>query len=71
MRSLIYLEFQLKDRHINSARSVLIDQKQDWQLLYSREQNGYTVFKFTRLTKTCDSQDREIEVRKIFETSLS
>ena len=48
------------DRHI-VGRQVLIDENQDWKLLYSSESNGINVFKFTRKIKLCDSDDLTIE----------
>ena len=34
---------------------------QDWKLLYSAERNGYTIFKFSRPIKLCNTQDKIIE----------
>jgi hypothetical protein len=33
---------------------------QDWNLLYSAELNGYTIFKFSRLINLCNDQDKTI-----------
>ena len=41
----------------------LIDDKQDWKLIASRQNSTHTALKFTRKFKTCDEQDRDIEVR--------
>ena len=50
------------DRHIDD-RSVMIDESQDWHLLASKEENGFTIFQFTRKIVSCDPNDRIIEVR--------
>ena len=34
---------------------------QDWKLLYSAEQNDYTIFKFSRPIKLCNAEDKIIE----------
>ena len=51
----------IKDRHI-SGRKVLMDKTQDWLLLSSLQQDGYTIFKFTRPLELCSEEDRSIEV---------
>ena len=45
-----------------SGRSVMVDKtSQDWKLLYSAEQNGYTIFKFSRPIKLCGAEDRTVD----------
>lgn len=51
------------DRHI-VGRAVLPDTNQNWNLLYSGVNNGYTIFKFQRAAVTCDPQDFSIQVYK-------
>ena len=38
-----------------------MDDSQDWHLLASKEENGFTIFKFTRKIISCDPHDRIIE----------
>jgi hypothetical protein len=39
-----------------------IDERQDWTLLDSSENNGVTQLRFTRLLATCDSKDVKVKV---------
>lgn len=48
------------DRHI-VGRQVLVDAKQDWTLLSSKQSANFTVIKFKRPIKLCDSDDMTIE----------
>ena len=34
---------------------------QDWNLLYAAEKIGYTIFKFSRLLKLCNAQDKTVD----------
>ena len=48
------------DRHIVD-RKVLVDQKQDWFVLATKQVNDFTVIKFKRSIVTCDSDDMKIQ----------
>jgi hypothetical protein len=49
------------------GREVLIDKiSQDWVLLYATERDGYTIFKFKRPIKLCNSEDNKIETGSPF-----
>ncbi|CAD5112484.1 DgyrCDS1700 [Dimorphilus gyrociliatus] len=48
------------DRHATGNTVPVIDKSQDWTLLMGKETPEYTVFKFTRLQKNCDLEDRTI-----------
>ena len=49
------------DRHI-ADRSVLQDKTQNWFLLTSSIVNGYSVTKFTRKIKACDSTGEDMDI---------
>ena len=48
------------------GRDVKIDRKQDVNLLYAIEKDEFTILKFKRPLKLCDSDDRSIEVIEFF-----
>ena len=59
------------DRFILGNRPI-IDKNQDWKLLNWSERDGYTIFKFQRLIKLCDPNDRVIEVHyRLFDLAMS
>ena len=43
-----------------------IDDSQDWYMVNSDQQNGYTTMEVTRQLVTCDSKDVPIKVKSIF-----
>jgi hypothetical protein len=49
------------DRHILD-RNVLIDKHQDWILLNSAKNNGYTIIQFTRKIHTCDPNGEDLDI---------
>ena len=53
----------LKDYYAINRLAPLIDVKQDYDLLYANESNGYTILEFKRKLVTCDKYfDRNIKV---------
>lgn len=52
----------LQDLHINSNRSLQIDQHQDWKLVGAWEKGKRTYLSFIRSMDTCDFQDYPITV---------
>ena len=55
-----------QDRHLSSnvaySSMPAMDDHQDWHLLASRRNETHTALKFKRKFKTCDKDDRDIEV---------
>ena len=51
------------DRHIVD-RKVLVDQKQDWFVLATKQVNDFTLIKFKRSIVSCDTDDMKIQVSK-------
>ena len=47
-----------------------IDDSQDWYMVNSDQQNGYTAMEITRQLVTCDSKDVPIRVKLIFTVSF-
>ena len=42
-----------------------MDEKQDWTLVEGKEEEGFTILKFTRKYVTCDNNDLPIAVSEI------
>ena len=60
-----------QDRYAEGTFLPPIDQSQDWFLINSEEENGFTVLEFSRNFTTCDDRDRDITVRPLHTVSLS
>lgn len=52
----------IKDYHTTGHTAPILDQSQDWVLLYGEENNNGTILKFTRKLDTCDPDDIKITV---------
>jgi hypothetical protein len=50
------------DRYASGKVLPTVDKNQNYKLLFSAERNGYTIFKFSRPIKLCDSDDMTISV---------
>ncbi len=55
-----------QDRYAEGRFLPPIDTSQDWFLVNSEEENGFTVLEFSRNFTTCDPKDLDITVIKIF-----
>ncbi|EDO44959.1 predicted protein, partial [Nematostella vectensis] len=51
----------LQDRYADSKSLPSLDSSQDWHLLESSEENGFTTLSFHRKFYTCDTKDNKIE----------
>ena len=59
--SLLFMHSQ--DRYAEARRQPVIDtQSQDWFLVNSREEGGFTLLEFSRNFTSCDPQDLDITV---------
>ena len=66
----IIVDVILKDRFAEARSLPPIDPSQDWFLLNSEEENGFTILEFSRNFTTCDDRDLDITVCIIIMTCL-
>ena len=53
----------LKDTHAVSRSAPKVDPVQDWKLIEGAQSNGYTILKYKRPLKSCDTE-HDIEIKK-------
>ena len=52
----------LQDRFAIDRFLPPVDESQDWFMVSSEEENGYTILEFNRKLTTCDDKDLTIQV---------
>lgn len=56
----------LEDRYAEGKTEPRLDRKQDWKLLWGKNFRSFTILKFERKLRTCDKDDRTIEVTQLY-----